>query len=123
VVLPSIVAMALAVACTQGCHSEAPVRIPDELVGMWKTPDPKYASSYLQITNALIVFGTQEGTVEIRSLDGVTAERAEIRTLYTIDYSGVGGVRRKFSFYYDPRGPGTIRLRNQQHIKWLKEMS
>ncbi len=102
------------------CQFRKSTAVPDDLVGVWTTTDPKYADRFLELTKDRILFGTGEGNVDTHPIVNIEQAREEKHTLYTISYATPGGREATFSFYHDPADDGVIRFKNQQHIAWTK---
>ena len=96
---------------------------PDELVGTWETPAPKYADRFFKINKDTITFGTGEENVEPYTIKKITIKKgpAEAGMLYTIYYKDEKGTKYQFAFYHSPEKGGVIRLKNQTHIEWIKQ--
>jgi hypothetical protein len=96
--------------------------MPRELVGVWKTEDPKYADRFFEIGLVSISFGTggaTEYTGFIRRVDSVS-DNGEV--WYTIEYT-VNDQQNTLIFSYAPAAGNTIRFRNQDKIVWSKQKS
>jgi len=104
-----------------GCGPEKTKTIPEELLGTWKTPDPKYADTYIELRRDTIVFGLAEGPPKVHSVLAVEKSREKGNLLYTIRYQDEEREHFKFSFYYDPSGEGTLQWKNQPGIAWTKK--
>ena len=115
-----VIAVVLA-AASLGCRSERTTTVPNELVGVWKTSEPRYADRFLELTTTSIVFGAGEGAADIRPISGVQKVREQGGLLYTVLYANAEGREATFSFYYDPAPPGTIRLKNQRSFEWTRQ--
>jgi hypothetical protein len=100
-----------------------PTPLPDELVGVWKTSDPKYADRYLDLTRATIIFGTGKGTIDVNFISNVEKMFQDKAILYTVYFHRSEGEEDNVSFYYDPRNGGIIKFKNQTHIAWMKDDS
>ncbi|NIM49204.1 MAG: hypothetical protein GTN62_04590 [Gemmatimonadales bacterium] len=93
--------------------------IPDELVGVWHTTDPRYADRPFEITKDILIFhqGGTDSTVheilEVKRDEGVR------ETLYTINYDNEEAVY-EFAFYYSAVPEGVIRFKNQRHMEWRR---
>ena len=98
---------------------------PNELVGIWKTSEPRYADRFIKIDQDTITFGTGEKNFEIYSIKKIYMKKVpkESSILYTIHYKNGEGVWCKFAFYYSPINGGVIRLKNQRQMVWTKEQS
>jgi hypothetical protein len=103
-----------------GCGPERTKTAPDELIGIWRTTDPKYADRFLGLTRDTISFGTGGEGFYTRSIVAVEKIREDGNTLYTIFYVDAEG-EYKFSFYYEPASGGVIRYKNQRAIAWTKQ--
>jgi hypothetical protein len=93
--------------------------VPSELIGVWRTSDPKYEGRSFEIGLVSVSFGTGEGgshTGFIEKVDGVFDGGG---TVYTISYKE-DGVENQFSFYYSEQKGKTIVFRNQPNIVWSK---
>ena len=104
-----------------GCQSKEDNAVPDNLLGVWKTSDPKYADRFVEIIKKAILFGTGGESFELHALADIENTREGKEIFYTITHINHHGQRYKFSFYYDPTNGGAIRFKNQKHIIWTKE--
>ncbi len=105
------------------CQYEQRTTAPDELVGVWKTMEPKYAGSFFEFTKNKIIIGTVEGE-KISSVIKTVGEKAigsEENILYTIHYGNSEEENITLSILYNPANNGTIRFPNQDRIVWVKE--
>ena len=104
-----------------GCGPEKTRTIPEELLGTWKTSEPKYADTFIELTRDTIVFGLAEGPPKVHAVLAVEKSQENGNLLYTIRYLDEEGERYKFSFYYHPAGDGTLQWKNQPGILWTKQ--
>ncbi|UCE21987.1 MAG: hypothetical protein JSV46_07190 [Candidatus Aminicenantes bacterium] len=117
----TVIFVTLAVLFIYGC-SRNPV-IPDELVGMWKTPTPIYEGCFFQITKEEISFGSKDGQVSTFFIKDMRVQKItdEEWTLYTISYVVRGFQKYEFPFYYHPASNGVIRFKNKMESVWTRE--
>ena len=111
-----IVAWAIFLVCQ---HWPKPANIPGELIGVWRTSDPKYAGRSFEIDLVSVNFGTGDGrssTGFVQKIEGVSDGGG---TVYTITYV-TEGVENQCSFYYSEQKGKTIVFRNQANIPWSK---
>ncbi|MDQ7844493.1 MAG: hypothetical protein QN141_12110 [Armatimonadota bacterium] len=106
------------VALTAGCGTRRSSTVPEELVGVWRTPTPPYADRYFELRPDAIVFGTGEGGSSSHPIDRVESRRQGPLTLYTVFYRD-GEQRYRWAFLYDPVGR-SIRMKNRVGIVWSK---
>ena len=97
--------------------------VPDHLIGVWKTSEPKYEDRFFEIDRSTITFGIGGGNFDTHPIINIEIEKvAETKGhLYTIYYKDREGQKFKFSFYYHPADHGMIRFKNQDQIVWTKE--
>jgi hypothetical protein len=114
-----VVAIVLLVALV-GCGRERTKTVPDELVGVWRTTEPKYAGRFLGLTKTTISFGTGGDDFYTRTVVAVEKSREDGHTSYTVYYADAEG-EYKFAFYYEPADGGVIRYKNQTGIAWTKQ--
>ena len=117
-----------AVACVTlgvvaGCEQEAALEVevlPAELVGTWRTEDPRYATRFFEIKDDQVLFQTGEGVIDftVHTIRRTTAVSDEIGLLYTFEYT-VEGDEQTFGFYYDAPS-GVVTLRNQPQMEWRR---
>jgi hypothetical protein len=108
-------------ATTLGCQSGNGKTVPDNLLGVWKTSDPKYADRFIEIKNDLIIFGTGGENSNFHAIVDIDQSREGKFIVYTITHLNHYGQRYKLSLYYDPFNGGTIQFKNRKHIIWTKE--
>ena len=89
-----------------GCGPEKTRTIPEELLGTWKTSEPKYADTFIELMRDSIIFGLAEGPPKVHPVLAVEKSRENGNLLYTILYLDEERERYKFSFYYYPAGRG-----------------
>jgi hypothetical protein len=103
------------------CHIwQKPLIVPRELIGTWKTTDPRYADRYLEIDGHTIDFYTGKGTGTTGFIQKIDAVSQGSRTLYTIFYVQ-DGQDEQCSFYVALERQDTIYLQNQPGIAWTKD--
>lgn len=104
------------------CQYEQKTTAPDELVGVWKTMEPKYAGSFFEFTEDKIIIGTVEGD-KISSVIKTIGRKdigSEGIILYTIHYGNSEEENITLSILYDPANNGTIKFQNKNRIVWTK---
>jgi hypothetical protein len=106
-----------------GCQAPAPVAIPPQLHGTWRTDARKYERAHFELRKDAIVLGFGEGhPSEAYPVTAVTAEPQQGATFYRITYRhGAQGVDDTLAFYHSPAAGGLIRFKSQQDITWRKE--
>jgi len=111
--------MVVAAMAASGCGLGGETVVPYELVGTWKTTAPAYADHVLRLSTTAVVFETETKSGPSHPVWRVTKESEHGTVLYAINYTD--SIDQVFSFYYDPAGGGTIRLKNQPQFQWKRE--
>ena len=96
------------------------VKVPDELVGTWRTDELKHADHPFEISYATVNFGTDAESVSTGFIKDIRALEQDGRTLYTIFYTADGS-EAQISFYYEAAGTRTIRFKGQEQMVWKKD--
>ena len=105
-----------------GCRSREEVVIPPELVGIWKTEDPRYENRYFEFTPGTLTLGRGEERTEIHPIRSIKKSQDVHGTLYAVGYMNYAeNFEDILLFYYDPGEGGTIRFKNLPEIVWAKE--
>ncbi|MFQ5930299.1 MAG: hypothetical protein ACE5MK_11420 [Acidobacteriota bacterium] len=104
-----------------GCEFRENTIVPEELIGVWKTAETRYADRFFELNRDVVIFGTGGHTSTVHAILSIETEevREEAKTLYILYYLSSEGQKYQFSFYYHP-AQGVIRFRNQQQFEWTK---
>jgi hypothetical protein len=112
-----IIAVALC-ATFLGCSKEVPMN--EDLIGVWRTADKKYADRHFELTMERVIFSTGGWGVTAHPIDRMEQHSENDRTFYIIYYpTNEEGDESQFSFYYDPV-QDVIRFKNQEQFEWVK---
>ena len=104
------------------CQANVSKEVPDAIVGIWDTSDPRYADRAFEITKSSVIYEQGRGYYDFVSFPISKVEKIpqnEIN-LYTITYIGSEGLKYEFSFYHVPTNGGLIRFKNQKNLVWKK---
>jgi hypothetical protein len=93
--------------------------IPDEILGSWRTTDPRYAETVLDIGKTTLVFGTADSGSTSHTIERVEQEDLDLAQLYTVHYRDEGGLN-ELSFFYIPID-NVIRFKNQRSLTWKRD--
>jgi hypothetical protein len=104
-----------------GCQPATEKTIPDDLLGVWKTSEPKYADRFFELKKDAIIFATRENNTDTYSVASIEQTHDEGGVLYNIHYLNLEGQQYTFSIYYAPTNHGVIRFKNQKHFTWTRE--
>lgn len=106
-----------------GCQEKKLLLVPDNLVGIWKTTESRYADRSFEFTHSAIIFGIGEGEFERYTIDYLKMKRTRDgkSTIYTIFYHDQEGEEYILTFYYYPEKNGVIKVKYQENTVWTKE--
>lgn len=113
--MKAFIYICLAVSFFLGCQQGGTV--PPQLIGMWKTDEPKYADRYVEFTEELLIFGTGGGAATLNQIEKVDKDNEGFGTAYTVHYKDSEGGKWSLSLVYYPKG--TIELKNRKGV-WKK---
>ncbi len=108
-------------ATIMGCQSQKDNPVPANLLGVWKTSEPRYANRFFKLTKDAITFGTGGDNVDRYPIASIERTRDEEGLLYNIHYLNREGQQYAFSIYYDSTNHGVIRFKNQKRFTWTRE--
>ncbi len=96
--------------------------IPDGMVGLWTTTDPRYADRAFRVTKTTLTFhvGPQDSTYH--DIVRVRAKKDNIATQFTVYYTQ-SGLELEFPLLYVESPGPTILLPNQREMTWRKQES
>ena len=108
-----------------GAQCQKEFTVPEELIGVWVTDDPKYADHPFEIKKETLIFEQGQGYLDFDVFPIVGLEETDAggNTLYVIHYVLPAGNKFEFSFYYASAEGGVIRFKNQPEMKWTKKKS
>jgi hypothetical protein len=106
-----------------GAQCQKEFRVPEKLIGVWVTDDPKYADHPFEIKKDTLIFEQGLGyfDFDVFPIVGLDKSGENGDTLYIIYYLIPSGRKFEFSFYYTPTEGGVIRFKNQPEMKWTKK--
>ena len=102
-----------------GCGTKTYMEVPDEVIGVWKTTDTKYADRYFELKKDSIVFGQGGPSMTTFSITKAVVKDQKQQALYKIEYVGSEGQTEEWDFTYD-RDTNVLRLKSQDLIEWRK---
>lgn len=93
--------------------------MPEDLIGVWKTADKRYANRYFELSADRIIFSTGGWGVTAHPIDRIEEHHENGQTLYILYYPTEEGDPSQLSFYYDSI-QSVIRFKNQAQFEWVK---
>jgi hypothetical protein len=100
------------------CTDEAVV--PDHLLGVWKTSEPKFAGCKIEFRQGVLILGLKNGEEEhlaIKKIESVEERDRSVR--HTVHYKDADGQKSKLTLLHSPPFDGTLQLKNSPEI-WKK---
>ena len=111
-----LTALAFLLLCA-GCNN---AKLPDRLIGIWRTDNPSYKGRFMKFDPKFVVLGVGDEKVVPRKVMEITTAVEGKETLYTLKTNEKDEGEYTFSFYYSPADGGTIRFKNQAQLVWHK---
>lgn len=99
--------------------------IPEELLGIWETSEPKYEGTYFELGLNTLTFKDIEGKIVDYMITSIKRKKSKGNDWYeyTLKYKSLETKKMEFSFYHDPAEDGTLRFKNQELVVWHKRAS
>ena len=117
--LGRVLLLLLPIVCS-GCDWNRSRFIPNDLVGVWRTEDPRYRDRSLELGKANAVIGTGADKPSIESVESVKIQSAGEETTYSIDCRSGDGTRHLLTLRFTPNAGGEIRLSHPQNVVWKR---
>jgi len=97
-------------------------KVPDELIGVWKTTDSEYTGTFLELTVDKIIIGKKGGDVDAYAIKKIKREKVKgsEELYFVITYKDLDEKEYKFPIYFNPADGGMIRWANRPKIIWTK---
>jgi hypothetical protein len=111
----------LAFALAQGASEKK--NLPDLLLGVWQSSDPKYADCYMEITPATIQFGNARRGYLLYFVSYFQEVSQDGQPTYLIYYTDMKGVKYQMSMRHTARPRETIYFKNQPKVLWSRRPS
>jgi hypothetical protein len=106
-----------------GCRGGKIKSVPEELLGVWKPSEPRYADRSFEFKHNAVIFGLGEGEFDYYAINylKIKSNPDNKGTVYTINYEDEKGEEYILVFYYSPEDNGVIKLKYQEYIVWKRE--
>ncbi len=110
------------IALLGGNNCKKELVVPDELLGVWETSEPKYEGCYFEVTSEDIIFKDIEEDINFYKITEIETEQDpdEDFITYVIKYTDLEGLPFELSVLYFPKEEGMIRFKHQNHFFWVK---
>lgn len=96
--------------------------MPPELIGVWKTDDPRYVDRSFELKADTITLSMGGGGNDPYPIQKLEKRQDPPGTSYLLTYrNSVAGIQDTLSFDYEMGAGGAIRFKNQRNIVWKKE--
>lgn len=95
------------------------VDLPQEMLGVWTTNDPRYADRGFRLTPTTLTIYTAADDSTFHQIKYVEHREDPIASLYVITYLWYNE-EYEMGFYFVPTPNEVIRLRNQRDMAWRK---
>ena len=106
-----------------GCDAPKPLAVSPELLGTWRTADPRYDGLFFKIDDVSFSYSTVEGKVENYAI--VKYERGDLQAGQVISthvlHGDRDGQKLRVSLLYEPGDGGRFKFKNQNKTIWTRE--
>ncbi|HSB73214.1 MAG TPA: hypothetical protein VLT62_28140 [Candidatus Methylomirabilis sp.] len=117
-----VIAIALLASLSSCKAAQEPVVLPPELIGVWKTDDPRYVDRSFELKADTITLSMGGGGNDPYPIQKLEKRQDPPGTSYLLTYrNSVAGIQDTLSFDYEMGAGGAIRFKNQRNIVWKKE--
>jgi hypothetical protein len=117
--LGRVLLLLLPIVCS-GCNWNRSRFIPDSLVGVWRTDDPRYRGRSLELGKDSAVIGTGGDKPSMESVESVKIRPAGEETTYSINCRAADGTQHLLTLRFNPSRDGEIRLSHPDGIVWRR---
>jgi len=94
--------------------------VPDHLLGVWKTSEPKFAGCKIEFRQEVLILGLKSGEEEYHAIKKVeSVEERDRPVRHTIHYRDGEGRESKLTLLYSPPFDGAFQLKNHPET-WEK---
>ena len=96
--------------------------LPDEVLGVWQTDEPRYAGRRIELVHGAVAFQTagDQGALPWQPITQVRRGEHELGTMFAVEYMGRDGELAYFHFIYSHDGARRIYLANQTDFAWYR---
>jgi len=105
-----------------GCGRLGPQTLPVQMVGEWKTDEPRYHGRFLRLETDRITFGlaglAPDNTEHIERISMAPSDNP---TDYTIRLKAGDGTADSIVLQFTPQNGGELRLKNQPTVVWKRK--
>jgi hypothetical protein len=100
------------------CQNQKSDPVPEQLIGIWKSADIRYADRYLEFSKNLVTFGTGGNSEATHYVRKVESEKFGDNSIaYTFYYKDEERETERLTLTYNSGPASSIRLKNQQAIR------
>jgi hypothetical protein len=117
--LSILMALNLVAIGTTACAEPEPSEVPEELIGVWVTDDPRYEGRFLKLEPRKIHFGMGGDQASENPIVEVETIQEEGMSIYRIHYLSPEGLEYTQSLNYDPES-GEVRYKNRPSVVWKR---
>jgi hypothetical protein len=93
--------------------------LPSELVGTWRTDDPRYHSRILNLDSSFVVIGGID-PVRAQHIERVKVSPGTDQTVYTLSLRNEDKTGDELVLEFNPNNGGELHIRNQQKVLWRR---
>lgn len=109
----------LALLTLTGCEPQQPQALPDQMIGEWRTGEPRFQGRFMKLETGQITFGLGGIAPDrVEHIEKVSAASNKNPFEYTIRLKTVDGATDSIVLQFSPQNGGELRLKSQPKIVW-----
>jgi hypothetical protein len=109
-----------ALAAAFGCGPGEPVSLPDHLVGVWTTSDPRYRDRSLELTHDAVLFRLKHAVIDRHPIEEVEERHGDADDrLYVLHYTETEGYDATLELRYRETPTPELSVGNRS-IPWTR---
>lgn len=106
-----------------GCSWRQPPSLPAQIIGEWKTQEPRYQGRFIRLENSQVTFGlgglAPDNSERIEKLSMAPPQNP---TDYVLGLRAADGTRDSITLHFSPENGGELRLKNQPTLVWRHQL-
>jgi hypothetical protein len=115
--LPGMQLLLLCLAVILACGGS---QMPEQLIGKWESDHESYQHCFMQIESKRIVFGNNEQTTGIGTIEKITQLKRDSKQIVRIEYMDLDLAKFTLNLVYSNNADDPIWFENQPKVVWKR---
>jgi hypothetical protein len=105
-----------------GCNGQGLQALPSQMIGEWRTDEPRYHGRFMRLETDRVTFGLGTGAPDqAEHVERVKLAPRDNPMDYTIRLTAGDGTPDSIVLQFTPQNGGELRLKNQPKIVWRRK--